>query len=429
MTHERITFFGLVAVVFLGCNRGGDGLVDAGASGGGGGSGTLTVTGKLMTNTGAVVKNTPVGIGGKWTTSDDSGAFTIADVTTPYDLVSVMSSPSKIGVVFKGLTRADPTILFLGTIDSNLSRGTVTGALFGGDPLPETGDETIVTLGSAYHRVTATPFSLNLDWAGSTVFTGTLRALQFVKGPSGTPSAYRGYGERASVSVVHSSTVTGQDVVMTGVSTANLSGTVALPAGYALDLRTVSARFSDGAVFGLGADTALGGAFNVLTPSSIGATFSVFLEANGPEDSLSYVSANGLAANASGVTLTVQAAPVMALPVANGTGITTATDFTWTRFAGGVHVMAITPNGGSTNPQFYVFTSDTSARIPDLAAQGMGLPAGADYRWNVMGLAPFSSVDAFAARETGELFAHDLAWGTGTITYGNALNSRAFTTQ
>jgi hypothetical protein len=382
-----------------------------------------------MTNTGAAVKNAPVGIAGKWTTSDDSGAFTIAGVTTPYDVVSVKSSPSKVGVVFKGLTRADPTILFLGTSDSNLSHGTVTGALSGGDPLPAPGDETIVTLGSGNRSVTATPFSLNPYWAGPTVFTGTLRALQYVKGPSGTPSAYRGYGERPNVSVVHSSTVAAQDVVMTGVSTANLSGTVALPAGYALNFRAVSARFSDGAAFGLGAETALGAAFNVLTPSSIGATFSVFLEANGPEDSLSYVRANGLAANASGVTLTAQAAPVMALPVANGTGVTTATDFTWTRFAGGVHILAISPDSGSTNPQFYVFTSDTSARIPDLAAQGMGLPAGAAYRWNVLGFAPFSSVDAFAAQETGELFAHDLAWGTGTITYANALNTRAFTTQ
>ena len=49
--------------------------------------------------------------------------------------------------------------------------------------------------------------------------------------------------------------------------------------------------------------------------------------------------------------------------------------------------------GNSTSPTYFVFTTGADAKIPDLAAEGMGLPAGASYYWHVDRFFPVASVD------------------------------------
>jgi hypothetical protein len=432
MTYQKSAVLGVAASLLLGCNFGGGGGGGGagGGAGGGSASSTITVTGVLVDNGGARVKNAPVGISGHWTTSDDSGRFTIANVTPPYDLMSVVSGTSSVGVIYKGLTRADPTILFLGLATSTSHHATVTGSLSGGDSLPAPADTTTVGLGASFDTVTANPFTLSA-YPDSSPFTGTLRAIQTVKGPDGMPSAYKGYGERANVSVVDASTVTGQDITMTGVTTANLAGTVVLPTGATLSQRAIAAAFADGAALPLGSDTALGSAaFNFLTPASIGATISVRIEAD-LGDALGYVLVNGLAPGASGVTLTVLAPPVATLPVDKGTGISLSTDFVWTRFAGGVHVVSFTPTGASAAnaPSFYVITADTTTRLPDLGAQGLPLPAATTYRWNFFGVAPLANLDGFATEAVIGTLIDKLSQSASTLSYTETLTQRSFTTQ
>jgi hypothetical protein len=44
-----------------------------------------------------------------------------------------------------------------------------------------------------------------------------------------------------------------------------------------------------------------------------------------------------------------------------------------------------------------VFTSGTSATLPDLSASGIAFPSSAGYQWEVVGLGPFATVDAAAS--------------------------------
>jgi len=52
--------------------------------------------------------------------------------------------------------------------------------------------------------------------------------------------------------------------------------------------------------------------------------------------------------------------------------------------------------GNSTSPTYFVFTTGADAKIPDLAGEGMGLPAGASYYWHLDRVFPVASVDAAA---------------------------------
>src|SRR5207245_6248907 len=62
----------------------------------------------------------------------------------------------------------------------------------------------------------------------------------------------------------------------------------------------------------------------------------------------------------------------------------------------GVNLFKVWP-GNSTSPTYFVFTTGADAKIPDLAGEGMGLPASASYYWHVERLFPVASVDAAAA--------------------------------
>jgi hypothetical protein len=77
------------------------------------------------------------------------------------------------------------------------------------------------------------------------------------------------------------------------------------------------------------------------------------------------------------------------------TGVDTSTDFVWTPVAGGIHLLLFV--GSSSDPTYFIVTAGSRARIPDLAAQGLGLPSGRQYQWGLIGLGPFAGIDAFAA--------------------------------
>ena len=43
-----------------------------------------------------------------------------------------------------------------------------------------------------------------------------------------------------------------------------------------------------------------------------------------------------------------------------------------------------------------MFTTGTTARLPDLSAQGMGLPPAASYSWQVLAVGPHANLDSAA---------------------------------
>jgi hypothetical protein len=389
----------------------------------------ITVAGQILDLGGMPVANAPVAIGTQKTTTDASGHFTIAGVTTPYDLVTVtVWNGGQLGIELRGLTRTNPTIAFASaTGDPPLvNQARVSGNLSGGDPLSTSGDYTYVAFGSPtisqWVSVINNPFDVFLEWSGPTSFTGNLHALQFAaSAPSQPPTSYKGYGTKSGVMVTPGATQSGQDFALASVSTANISGSITLPsAAYSLDSKSLTLAFGDGASIPLGSDSAL--AFNYLMPSGIGATGNLSASAT-VTGAQTVASASGLAPDTSGLSLELHAAALPVLPADASTGVTTDTDFTWTAFDGGLHFVYFAPFSNwdfPTGPAYIVVTPGTTTKIPDLAALGIGpgLPAGASYSWSVTAQAP-STIDAFTSGST----------SPADRTYSSDADFRIFNTQ
>src|SRR5678815_3103771 len=96
----------------------------------------------------------------------------IAGVTAPYDATVIVPVGSRnAAIVFKGLTRADPTLFAIPVNGTAPNSGTVSGSVSGGDPLPAASDVTEVAWGSPETTRTSSPFSANpwnlsLAWSG-----------------------------------------------------------------------------------------------------------------------------------------------------------------------------------------------------------------------------------------------------------------------
>ena len=91
------------------------------------------------------------------------------------------------------------------------------------------------------------------------------------------------------------------------------------------------------------------------------------------------------------------------------TGVDTTTDFTWTPVPGGIHVLFLT--GAGNDPAYAIVSGGTRTRIPDLSAQGLGLPSGHSYDLILYGIGPYASVDAFA--QSGSIPREGLGFQTG----------------
>lgn len=91
-------------------------LALAACGGGGGGPVTITVAGKVVGTNNLPVNGVPVVISGRPSviTAAD-GTFSVAGVTAPYD-ATVVNATTKRSIVYKGLTRPDPTLLLVGSI-------------------------------------------------------------------------------------------------------------------------------------------------------------------------------------------------------------------------------------------------------------------------------------------------------------------------
>jgi hypothetical protein len=70
------------------------------------------------------------------------------------------------------------------------------------------------------------------------------------------------------------------------------------------------------------------------------------------------------------------------------------TEFKWTAFAGGVHMLNIVPLDSGSEVHVVTGTGTTSAQIPDLGDLGKtALSSTTEYRWFVDGFGPFEGID------------------------------------
>jgi hypothetical protein len=429
-TGGSVLALALTGLIGGGCSK----SSSTGPSTGGVGS-VVTVTGKVIGQNGQAVASVPVVVPGKPSTNTDAGGnFSIANVTTPYD-ISVVDATSKAALVYKGLTRTDPTLLFIGSSPGTSHTGNLSGKISGGTFTPNQPATDITrvafaspeTNGATNTAANGTFGAIGLSWFGPTATTGSLYALQFTADAGGLPVAagYKGYGVRSGIAVNDGGTLTNQFDTLQTVTTSQFTGTVTVPSGYTLAAKLVYARVSQSAVIALFTDITPNAALSYFTPGIAGASLLLGAEAIKAGGGTAITWKNALALGATGVPVVIVTPPELSLPVNAATGVDTTVTFSWTAMPGGVHLVIFT--GGAGSPKYYVLTAGTSGSIPNMKPFGLGLPAATAYTWQVYGFGPFGSVDA-AAGSTGFLTGLSVPLAAAGDAFVGLSATRTFTT-
>jgi hypothetical protein len=331
--------------------------------------------------------------------TDANGAFSVSAVPTPYT-ATILDVGGTSAFQYQGLTRPDPTLTDLVALQAQSNSAVLSGMLTGGSYPEGSGYSTVLTFASPQTtvRIGDVPsgsYSDTLSWGGPTTTAGVLYGLQ-IHTVAGLPADYPGYGTLPSLSLENTETLSGQNVALSAVTAGTLSGTVTPPAGYTVGMKTlllIAGSGSSATDLQLLTDSSGSGAFNYTTPSIPDTSLSLEAIAAAGTGEASIVLMGGLSANGSGVSVTIPPALQLTVPVTAATGVTVSTPFTWTANANGISILYV--HGGGS-PEFYVFTSGTTATIPDLSSVGLPLPASAAYTWEVIGLGPFTTVDGAA---------------------------------
>lgn len=382
--------------------------------GGDGGATTFTVSGRVTDADGKPLANASVLVLGKTAvTSDATGAFSIADVKTPYDIVAVNGGKQS-AIVYKGVTRKDP---MLSIPDAEMALGpqykaTVTGKITGARASSSTVAEPEVRFVSASSAITRSTFDTSdssyaatMDWDGTTSITGSLVALQGdMTSPSSGITKYTGFGRRDNVSLGNGARLTGQDLALQSVSSSTVDATITVPEGYQPFLNSLSMQLSPALSVELSGEPSGSQKLSFPVPVVPQSTFTVSVAAASSPDFLSFSSGvkQGIAAGTTNVTLDLKAAPVPQMPDDKATNVARATQFSWTSsLQGGVNLAVFAkklpeqPTLAEETPfSITVVTSGSSTELPDLSALGMGLPANTDFTWLVQSVSPIASVDS-----------------------------------
>lgn len=368
---------------------------------------TITVSGFVKDFDGEPVSGVPVIIKGKTpVTTNANGAFTVSGVSKPYE-ARVIFSTDQAALVYQGLTRTDPTLIYLG-IASNYKSATISGSV-----PPAIGKITRVFFNtdemawSAEADQVTGSYILSVDWKGTdNSLSGTLQVLRWTQGSNGLPTQYDAYGFKQSITVSDGGNFPNNNFAVTDLTDPpeqNISGSVVRPtSSYVLINKVLYLFFGDAGIY-LGQEWGVGLSdnFSYVVPSISAAKFGVDAEASlnaTPTSRYTSYSKRGITGGSSGITVNLKSAPQLNIPAHNGSGIDTTTQFLWTMGSGGgICVLLISPTNPAAGPTFYIFTGSNSSSIPNLAPQGLGLPSNISYAWQVAQVFPVSSINDAAS--------------------------------
>lgn len=366
----------------------------------------ITVTGKVIGSNRQPVSGVPVLISGiPSVNTDANGNFSIANVGRPYT-ITVIDATNKQALVYRGLTRTDPTLIFLNTVPGTKRVASLTGKIFPAANYPEPATrKTVVGFVSPEtgRSSTATPatgaYALNnMEWYGASTTTGSVHALQFdFNTTTGLPTAYLNYGVRSGVPLLDGAPNPNGNDTVSAVGTTTMTGSITVPAGYTISQKSLALTLGATTGLTLLSESNPATTFTYATPNITGAVFRLNVSAAKPSSGQVLLTKTGIAGNATAVSVTLPQAPEQSLPINNAANVTTSTPFSWTGFTGGVHLLYFA--GGAGKPSYLVMTSATSDSIPNLSAVGLGLPAATTYSWLVYGFAPFTDTDAAAGSD------------------------------
>lgn len=410
------------ALMFTACG-GGDEKPSDGGGGGNTEPTTLTVSGKVMDSNGKPLANASVLVSGKAVvTSDATGAFSVADVTAPYDIIAVNGGKQS-AIVYKGVTRKNPLLSIPwedpSTEPTQRYTAKVTGKITGFQTPSDTVDEPVATFVPASDANTSFSFdastssyAADLDWGAAPSISGSLIVLQTNRSESGPSAAkFLGFGRRDNVTLTNGATLASQDVALTAVTTSMVTGSVTVPEGLGLTFKGSAMELSSDISVPLDFSFSIppgdeDKAFNYSVPAVPQSTFTVLAGAIGGEESKASAVGlkRGLAAGATNVTLDLKPVPSLQQPADQASNASRTTEFSWTSsMQGGVNRVVISkkladtqfPQAAAEQPfSITVVTSESRATLPDLSALGMALPASTDFTWTAQSVGPAISVDA-----------------------------------
>jgi hypothetical protein len=192
--------------------------------------------------------------------------------------------------------------------------------------------------------------------------------------------------------------LTGQNIVMSSLAAAPLTGTATVPSGYAVTAKVLHlAANLTTFVPDLQIDTTANPSFNFLAPVVPGTSLTVEVRASSG-GRITLARQQGLAPGTTGVSLALLPAPTLSVPAGNAMDIAVATQtFQWSLFAGGMHILSVALRvpALSAQVQYQVFTAGSSATL--VAPTDLGIafvPPRTSATWSVAGLTA-TSVDAF----------------------------------
>jgi len=385
----------------------------------------VTVSGSVRDRYGEPISGASVLIKGKSAvTSGSDGTFSIADVVTPYDLTVILRAQNT-ALVYKGLTRLDPSVFYPG------ATGAQRTATISGTAPPASGRVTSISFfssggyayGGGQADATTGQYAFTVSWNGSQgTYAGQLYLLRWTPGAS-LPSSFDGYASKP-LTINAGGGFPGNDFAAVDVADPpeqSISGTVAAPASYVLKHRQLVLLFG-GAGLGWEENNPLSNAFTYTVPALSGVQNIV--EALAFDNSSRAIDGTarwseffktGISGNSSNVSVPLAAAPLLFSPADGAVGLDTTTSFSWGQGEGtGVNLFRLEP-GDPTNPTFLVFTTASDAKVPELAGAGMALPAGASYTWEVDRIVPVASMNDAASDSFRRLF--NVEAGDGGETY------------
>ncbi len=360
----------------------------------------VTVSGSVRDRVAEPISGATVLVGKSSATSSSDGTFSIPGVVTPYDITAVLPAQNT-ALIYKGLTRSDPVLLY-----PDVTGAERTATISGTAP-PASGSATVVlfvsngryAIGSGRIDATTGQYAFAVRWYGSyDTDAGQLYLLRWATDATGLPTSYDGYASRP-LTISAGGDFSGNDFAATDLTDPpeqSISGAITVPASYALNARELYVIFGRGALY-WEEKNASSNAFTYTVPAQAGVTFTVAARAVDGSSRSSSFFRGGISGNTSNVSVPLAAAPQLASPANGASGVDTTIPFSWTQGQGtGVNVFKVWPGNG-TGPTYFVFTTGADANIPDLAAEGMGLPTGASYYWQIYRIFPVASVDDAAA--------------------------------
>jgi hypothetical protein len=370
----------------------------------------ITVTGQVLDARGQPEASATVVLGtAEPTVTDTEGRFSVSGVASPYTATVV--SPDQHGVtVYQGLTAGQLTLTLLAT-RPNTNWATVSGHVYGGTtPYDATNQpvagfvspESGVTLAGV--NITYSSFSFQPQWATSGSTTGKLFALQPTWDQNDHVTGYTAFGSQDGVTLNANASASGLNVTMNPVSSATLTGEVAVPAQYAVDKSRAVLEFDSKGEISL-LETTGGGAafgFNVpLIPASHYAVVSTGHPTNRANVANSLAIQAGLTPGNTGVSLTLPPVASLGIPVDGANAVDQSSQFAWTsNMSQALFDLRVVRNDGASILQIDVVTTDSTAQLPDLSRLGVVLPSGVKFLWQVLSFGPFQDVNEAATSST-----------------------------